>query len=94
MTGLVITDIRRSSTFSSFDLLTAVILDANGHDNQHILSLAKKNCKGLLILESAIADKEFPNIGVRRGDQFLGDQFLRMWANPDHGLQVGEELRF
>ena len=89
MTGLVITDIRRSGTFSSFDLLTAVILDANGHDNQHILSLAKKNCKGLLILESAIADKEFPNIGVRRGDQFL-----RMWANLDHGLQVGEELRF
>lgn len=89
MARLIITDIRKSSTIGDFDLLTAVILDAQEPSEQCILMLAKKSCKGLLILESSIADKEFPDIGVRRGDQFL-----RMWSNPDHGLTVGEELRF
>jgi hypothetical protein len=89
MTRLVITDIRKSSTIGNFDLLTAIILDAEDHDEQCIMTLAKKSCKGLLIQESAIAEQAIPDIGVRRGNQFL-----RIRANSDHGLIVGEELRF
>lgn len=89
MTVLVITDIRKSSSLSDFDLLTAIILDSENHDEQCILTLAKKSCKGLLILERSIAEQAIPDIGVRRGNHVL-----RIRANLDHGLKVGDELRF
>lgn len=89
MTRLIITDIRKSSSIRDFDLLTAIIFDVGNHDEQCILNLAKKNCKELLILESSIAEQAILDIGVRRGDQFL-----RIRANSDHGLKVGEELQF
>jgi len=89
MARLIITDVRKSSTIGDFDLLTAIIPDAKDHDEQCILTPTKKSCKGMLILESSIAERAIPDIGVRRGDQFL-----RIRANSGHGLVVGEELRF
>jgi len=69
------------------DLLTGIILSGNGRDEQSLLSVAKKSCCGSVILESATADKELPTIGVRKGDQYL-----RMWVRPGHGLNAGEEI--
>lgn len=89
MTSLMITDIRKSSCDSNFDLVTAIFLSTNGYDASKLVSFAKKSCKGLLVLESAIAEEEVPSIGVRRGDQFI-----RMRARPDHGLKVGEKIQF
>jgi hypothetical protein len=42
----------------------------------------------LLALESATAQKDIPAIGVH-----CGDQYIRMRANPGHGLAVGERIR-
>jgi hypothetical protein len=69
--------------------LTAIFTSKDSCDDEFMLSGAKINCKGVLILESSTAEKDLPDIGVKRGDQFL-----RMWAKPDHGLAVGRELRF
>jgi hypothetical protein len=89
VTALIITDVRESGCNSDMDLITCVILSAENCDAHHISSTAKKNCKNLLVLESATANVELPAIGVHKGDQFI-----RMWANPDHGLKVGEEIQF
>jgi len=89
MTRLVVTDIRKSNTLDEFDLLTAVILDDEEPDKNCSVFLKGINRKILLILESAIAEQAIPDIGVQKGDQFL-----RIRANSDHGLVVGEELRF
>jgi hypothetical protein len=69
--------------------LTAIFTSKDSCDDEFMLSAAKINCKGVLILESSTAEKDLPDIGVKSGDQFL-----RIWAKPDHGLAVGGELRF
>jgi len=89
MTSLMITDIRKSSCDSNFDLVTAIFLSTDGYDASRLASFAKKSCNGLLVLESAIAEEEAPSIGVRRGDQFI-----RMRARRGHGLRVGEKIQF
>ncbi len=89
MTSLVITDIRKSSCNSGFDLITAIFLSGEGYDASRMTSFAEKSGFSLLVLESATAKEELPAIGVRRNDQFI-----RMRANLDHGLKVGEEIRF
>ena len=89
MTSLMITDIRKSSCNSGFDLITAIFLSGDGYDASRITSFIERSGFSLLFLESAIAEEELPAIGVRRGDHFL-----RMRADPNHGLRVGEEIRF
>lgn len=88
MTDLIITDIRKSGFNNDFDLITAIILGEENYGNHQPFSVSKKSRDGLLVLESATADKELPAIGVRKGDQFI-----HMWAKPSHGLKVGEEIR-
>jgi hypothetical protein len=83
MTSLLITDIRKSCCDRGFDLVTAIFLSRVGYD------LRSLDEKSLLVLESATAEEEIPAIGVRRGDQYL-----RIRAEPDHGLMVGEEIQF
>jgi hypothetical protein len=83
----MITDIRKSNSLSDFDLLTAIVLSSDSHGKGHIHTPAKEISNGLLILESASAEKDQPEIGVR-----CGDQFLRMWIKPDHGFNVGDEI--
>jgi hypothetical protein len=84
---LIITDIRKSNALNGFDLLTAIVLNFEGQDESRILSMAKKYCNSLLILESATAEKDHPEIGVR-----CGDQFLRMWIKTHHNFKVGDEI--
>jgi hypothetical protein len=86
MTSLMITDIRKSGCDRVFDLITAVFLSSDGYDASVLRSLGKRS---LLVLESATAREEIPAIGVRRGDQYI-----RVRAKPDHGLSVGEVIRF
>jgi len=45
--------------------------------------------KCIVILESATAQKESPQIGVRRGDQYV-----RIKLKINHGLCVGEAITF
>ncbi len=89
MTDLIITDIRKSGFNNDFDLITAIILGKENIRDDQPYSMSKKSREGLLVLESATADKELPTIGVRKGDQFI-----HMWAKPGHGLEVGKEIRF
>jgi hypothetical protein len=89
MTSLLITDIRESCYNSGFDLITAIFLSEEYYDAIRITSFIERCGFSLLFLESATAEEELPAIGVRRGDHFL-----RMRANPNHGLKVGEEIRF
>jgi len=82
MTLLMITDIRKSSYDSGSEILTAVFLDGGVYDGGRIKSLDEK---AILALESATANEDLPAIGVHRGDQYI-----RLRANPGHGLMVGE----
>jgi hypothetical protein len=82
----MITDIRKSCCDKGFDLVTAIFLSRAGYDALGLRSLDEKS---LLVLESATAEEEIPAIGVRRGDQYI-----RIHAEPDHGLMVGEEIQF
>ena len=86
MTSLMITDIRKSCCDRGFDLVTAIFLSRVGYDARGLRSLDENS---FLILESATAEVEIPGIGVRRGDLYL-----RIRAEPDHGLMVGEEIQF
>lgn len=86
MTSLMITDIRKSCCDRGFDLVTAILLSRDGYDASRLKSL---DGRSLLVLESATAEEEMAAIGVR-----CGDQYIRMRAKPDHGLMVGEEIRF
>ena len=88
MTALIITDIRKSNSARGLDLITAVIYSVDNYESDLILSLAKKSFNGLLVLERSTAGKEIPEIGVRKGDQFI-----RIWANQGHGLSIGSEIR-
>ena len=89
MTDLIITAIRKSGFNNDFDLVTAIILGKENIRDDQPDSMSKKSREGLLVLESATADKELPSIGVRKGDQFI-----HMWAKPGHRLEVGKEIRF
>lgn len=88
MTELIITDIRRSAYNGDFDLITAMFLSTENPENSRLLSMAKERCNCILVLESATAERDFPPIGLRKGDQFV-----RLWARSGHGLKVGEEMR-
>lgn len=85
MTQLTITDIRKSCYDRGYDLITAVFLKSNG---QHPGISVSPADKGLLVLESATAERDNLAIGVR-----LGDQYMRIRAHHGHGLKVGEEIR-
>ena len=85
MTLLMITDIRKSIYDSGSDIVTAVFMNGEVRGGDKIRS---PNENTLLALESATAQKDIPAIGVH-----CGDQYIRMRANPDHGLAVGERLR-
>ena len=82
MTLLMITDIRKSSYDSGSDIVTAIFLNGGVHDEGRIRSLDKKI---FLALESATAPKDIPAIGVH-----CCEQYIRLRANPGHGLVVGE----
>lgn len=85
MTQLIITDIRKSCYDRGYDLITAVFLKSGGqHPGNHIFPAEK----GLLVLESATAERENPVIGVNPGDQYM-----RIRARLGHGLKVGEEIQ-
>ena len=87
MTSLKITDIRKSRCDSGFDLITAIVLSRNGNDAYGVMPSVQRGQNGLLVLESATAEEEIPSIGVHNGDQFI-----RMRAKPDHGLNIGDEI--
>lgn len=84
MTPLMITDIRKSCCDRGFDLVTAVLLDSEDCNLDGLRSIDDKR---IVILESATAQKENPEIGVRSGDQYL-----RMKLKINHGLCVGEAI--
>jgi len=86
MTQLIITDIRKSSCDTRFDLITAIFLSRDGHEARGRRYLDERS---VLVLESATAQEEIPAIGVRSGDQYI-----RLRAKPDHGLMVGDEIQF
>ncbi|MDD2755650.1 MAG: hypothetical protein PHS80_09000 [Methanothrix sp.] len=86
MTQLMITDIRKSSCDTRFDLITAIFLSLDGHETRGRRYLDERS---VLVLESATAQEEIPAIGVR-----TGDQYIRLRAKPDHGLMVGDEIQF
>ncbi len=86
MTPLMITDIRKSCCDRDFDLVTAVFLDNDNHNLDGLRSIDEK-C--IVILESATAQKESTQIGVRRGDRYI-----RMKLKINHGLCVGEAITF
>jgi hypothetical protein len=88
MTELIITDIRRSAYNGDFDLITAMFLSTEDPASSRLLSMAEERCNCILVLESATAERDFPPLGLRKGDQFV-----RMWARSGHGLKVGEEMR-
>ena len=88
MTELIITDIRRSAYNGDFDLITAMFLSTEDPASSRLLSMAKESCNRILVLESATAERDFPPLGLRKGDQFV-----RLWARSGHGLKVGEEMR-
>lgn len=85
MTQLIITDISKSCYDRGYDLITAVFLKSGGLHPENHISPAEK---GLLVLESATAERENPVIGVN-----LGDQYMRIRARLGHGLKVGEEIQ-
>ncbi len=84
MTQLIITDIRKSSCDTRFDLITAIFLSRDGHEATGRRYLDERS---VLVLESATAQEEIPAIGVHSGDQYI-----RLRAKPDQGLMVGEEI--
>jgi len=85
MTSLMITDIRKSRCDQDFDLITGVITSNNGSNAERSLAMGNRS---LLVLESATANRDLPSIGVA-----CGDQYIRMRANPGHGLSVGKEIK-
>jgi hypothetical protein len=82
----MITDIRKSCCDRRSDLVTAIFLSKEGYYANGIKSLDDKS---LLVLESATAEQDNPEIGVH-----CGDHFIRILARPDHGLMVGDEIQF
>ena len=84
MTLLMITDIRKSIYDSGSDIVTAVFMNGEVRGGDKI-RFPDENI--LLALESATAQKDIPAIGVH-----CGDQYIRMRANPGHGLAVGERI--
>jgi hypothetical protein len=84
MTQLIITDIRKSSCDTRFDLITAIFLSRDGHEARGRRYLDERS---VLVLESATAQEETPAIGVHSGDQYI-----RLRAKPGHGLMVGEKI--
>ena len=84
MTLLMITDIRKSIYDSGSDIVTAVFMNGEDRGGDKIRS---PNENTLLALESATAQKDIPAIGVH-----CGDQYIRLRANPGHGLAVGERI--
>ncbi len=84
MTLLMITDIRKSINDCGSDIVTAVFMNEDVHGGDKIRSQDENI---LLALESATAQKDIPAIGVH-----CGDQYIRMRANPGHGLAVGESI--
>lgn len=86
MTQLIITDIRKSSCDTRFDLITAIFLSRDGSETRRQRYLDERS---VLVLESATAQEEIPAIGVRSGDQYI-----RLRAKPDHALMVGDEIQF
>ena len=85
MTLLMITDIRKSINDCGSDIVTAVFMNGEVRGGDKI-RFPDENI--LLALESATAQKDIPAIGVH-----CGDQYIRMRANPGHGLAVGERIR-
>lgn len=86
MTQLMITDIRKSYCDRGFDLVTAIFL---GNQNHNLDGLRSIDEKCIVILESATAQKESPQIGVRSGDQYI-----RMKLKINHGFCVGDAITF
>ena len=84
MTSLMITDIRKSCLDQDFDLITGVLTSNNGNGPGRAHAVEKRS---LLVLESATADRDIPSMGIA-----CGEQYIRMRAEPEHGLSVGEEI--
>ena len=81
----MIKDIRKSCCDRGFDLVTAVFL----HKNRNLDGIRSIDERCIVILESATAQKENPQIGVRSGDRCI-----RMKLKINHGLCVGEAITF
>jgi Ni,Fe-hydrogenase III large subunit len=87
MTALIITDIKCSKWDIGQDIITAVIVNAECEDFSRLLIQAKEICQSQMILESATALEDLPEIDVKKGDLFI-----RMQASFGHDLKVGDEL--
>jgi hypothetical protein len=87
MTKLIITNIKCSKWDIGQDIITAVITNARSDDISRLLIRAKELCLCQMILESAAAAEDHPQIGVKKGDLYL-----RMQSSLDHGLKVGDEI--
>lgn len=87
MTTLIITDVKYSTWKLGQDIITAVIAGSESENFYHFLTQVKEFCQCQMILESATAIYDQPEIGVKKGDFYF-----RMWSNLDHGLKAGDEL--
>jgi hypothetical protein len=85
MIRLMITDIRKSCCDRGFDLVTAIILNKDAQNARVPLLLDEKS---ILMLESATAQEEIPEIGVHSGDQYI-----RIRAKPDQGMAAGDQVQ-
>jgi len=85
MTALLITDIRKSCD-REFDLITAILLNGTAYHARGSRLMPERD---LLILESATAQEEMADIGVR-----CRDQYLRLKVKKEHGLAVGDAITF
>jgi hypothetical protein len=57
MTALIVTNVRKSGCNSDMDLITCILISKDSLDVLHASTVAKKNSKDLLALESATADE-------------------------------------
>jgi hypothetical protein len=87
VTTLIVTDIRKSGCDDRFDLITAVVSDAESFGESRLLEAAKKRWSNMLVFESATATEESPARSVHKGDLLI-----RLWTRSNHGLAVGEEI--
>jgi len=87
MTALIITDIKCSKWDIGQDIITAVIVNAEGEDLSNLMVQAKELCRARIILESASVTEDLPHFGVKKGDLYC-----RMQSSSDHGLKVGDKL--
>ncbi len=83
VTSLMVTNIKESCD-REFDLVTAKFLNGSVYVSRKVKPLDRRS---LLVLESATAKRDMAELGV-----LCGDQFIRMRARKNHGLEMGDAI--